>query len=324
MRKSGQTSGDTASSNRRWLRGPPSSPRAKAGATPAAQTASRPPATSTPGTKKARGSHGTGKRFVEPYQYDDEQRTAIAAAMAENGLGDDMTREIFIGAIAYDLALLQSPKAAPEPLSGSAPKPASSPASDRASAGAPAAKTAAPVPSTSSGIPAVVAEPRSPSRSPLADAARGLAACLGQLDDGQRASLSTALKRSDPFDRAHGDSYLTAILREVERIAEAAFTLTAIPPLGPVATPDRGQEPEASAERKTAPKPSQRLAPDPAAIAFIRHAASVYEQCFDAPPSVKPSDPFARVLAAIAKTTGIVIPIQAQVLKQALRNAQNA
>ena len=109
MRKSGRTCDEGEQTSRRWIRGPIASPRN--GPAP---------------TKPAKASAGAGgkpaKRFVEPYPYTDEQRAEIAAALATDGVGDDTAREIFIGAIAYDLALLQA--AASEPAQAPSPVPA--------------------------------------------------------------------------------------------------------------------------------------------------------------------------------------------------------
>ncbi len=109
MRKSGRTCDEGEQPARRWIRGPIASPR----------NAPAP-------TKPAKSNTGTevkpAKRFVEPYPYTDEQRAAIAATLATDGVGDDTAREIFIGAIAYDLALLEA--AAKEPAPAPSPAPA--------------------------------------------------------------------------------------------------------------------------------------------------------------------------------------------------------
>ena len=44
------------------------------------------------------------KRFVEPYRLSDEQRDAMLAPLAERGLGDAESRDLFAAALAYDIA----------------------------------------------------------------------------------------------------------------------------------------------------------------------------------------------------------------------------
>ncbi|MGB5830945.1 MAG: hypothetical protein WBG92_03015 [Thiohalocapsa sp.] len=241
------------------------------------------------------------KRFVEPYQYDDEQRAAIGTALAENGLGDTMAQEIFIGAIAYDLALLKTAESVQSQVESTLPR------STRASAAAPRNEPPAETPSTT----------------PLADSARRLAACLGTLDEQQRATLRAALDGSDSFDRTHDDQYLNAVAREAGRIADAASAIDrkrlAVAELS-VADTQSPSTANRDAESDNQPVQRSAWAAEPsAAIAFIKHAANVYEQCFDAPPSIKTSEPFARVLGVITAATGIPIPVQARVLKRALR-----
>jgi len=311
MRKSARTPDEGEQPSGRWTGGPLASTLSSSATTPTSETAGKLAATA-PAEPSASGSPAaSGKRFVEPYQYSDQQRAAINVALAENGLGDDMAREIFIGAIAYDLAVLQAPSEQPEPTPESTL----------------VAEAVALVPKADAGAPTPTKTPRQlPSSStPLADAARGLAVCLARLNDAQRANLSAALSKSDPFDRAHDDAYLVAILREVERIAEAASDIapastTAVPSDRPSAQIDNAPAPalKSDADRLTKAKPAVLPAPDPAALAFLRHAASVYEQCFDAAPSNKTSEPFARVLAAVAKITGVAIPTQARMLKLSL------
>ncbi|WP_462330442.1 hypothetical protein, partial [Thiohalocapsa halophila] len=54
------------------------------------------------------------------------------------------------------------------------------------------------------------------------------------------------------------------------------------------------------------------------ALAFIRHAAKVYEQCFDDRPAAAAEGPFAQVLRSIAEATDIAIPTDTAMLQRAL------
>jgi len=250
-----------------------------------------------PDAKASEAADGrSAKRFVEPFQFDDAQRAAIIETLAGDGVGDDTAREIFVGAIAYDLAVLKA--AAEKP----APEPKQETPDSSAAPAEPAPK------------PALV--PPVPSVHPLAGAARALAVEIGGLSEQDRQRLGEALRTSDPFGRPHDASYLTAVLAEIQRIAEAAERIAPSPP---ETAPAPGPAEKKPVLVRARPKPPSE--PSAAAIAFIRHAASVYEQCFDAAPTAKASDPFAHVLAAIAKATGIPLPRQAQVLRQALEKA---
>jgi len=322
MRKSGRTCDEGEQTSRRWIRGPIASPRN--GPAP---------------TKPAKASAGAGgkpaKRFVEPYPYTDEQRAEIAAALATDGVGDDTAREIFIGAIAYDLALLQA--AASEPAQAPSPVPAElqnqrpdqthggsgqGSESDEPPRSVSESSVAASSDTTSNSAP----QARSPVAS-LSDMAQTLAASLRALDHDQRRVLGGALEKSDPFDRSHDNAYLNAIAGELERIARAAGELrpepaapqraSAAPPKAPAKAPVSATAAKVQAASHPAHKQSV-APPHPAALAFIRHAANVFEQCFDSPPSLKAQDPFARVLSTIAATTGVPVPSQVRVLRQAL------
>jgi hypothetical protein len=57
-----------------------------------------------PPAKGSSKSPTTRKRFVEPYRLSDEQRAAMLAPLAERGIGDPESRELFAAALAYDLA----------------------------------------------------------------------------------------------------------------------------------------------------------------------------------------------------------------------------
>ncbi|MCF7992321.1 MAG: hypothetical protein K9M02_17920 [Thiohalocapsa sp.] len=336
MRKSAPTRGDGGPQQRPWLAKqrrqaakPPSAPGAPAGA----------------GTKDSAGGSRTdkqGKRFVEPYPYTDAQRSAIIKALARDGLGDATAREIFVGAIAYDLALLEaaqqaraaaSASQAASPTVGDAPRAADRGA--RASmprAGTPAPRDEAPAAQSTTAKTAAATV----SASELAQAAGRFAEVLDALDRAARDHLRKALDESDPFDRAHDENYLSALVREARRVALAA----AAPVTPPQAQPSK-PDPQAAPEQPSKTSPSAdktaghsaedeqpgrgpsgeaaaAAAQEAAVLAFVRHAASVYEQCFDARPSTKVSDPFARVLTEIAARTGIALPVRARILKQAL------
>jgi hypothetical protein len=247
----------------------------------------------------ARGAHAQGrgqtaggrqrKHFVEPYPYTDEQRERIDQALAACGLGDATAREIFIGAIAYDLAVLQAAltehSAAPTP------------AAPQSAEAAPALTTA----------PAVTDAERE-----LASRAGACAEALAALDVAARQRLLAARAAADPFRRDYGAAYLDALTAELTQVA---------------AVLSAAQAPEPGAQRAEAPEPTvdpshppaaHGIGPDEKAVAFVRHAASVYGQCFDARSDADPNGPFAQALKAVGDATGIAIPTDASLLRRAL------
>jgi hypothetical protein len=225
------------------------------------------------------------KHFVAPYPYTDNQRKAIDDALAARGLGDATAREIFIGAIAYDLAVLEAAlteqTAPPEP---------------------PPAEAAAP-----KTTPAVTDAERE-----LATHAGACAEALAALDADARQRLLTARAARDPLCRGYGAAYLDALAGE---LASLAALLTETSPGRPEPQPEVPEAPTVTPPPAAA---APGTSPDDSALAFIRHAASVYEQCFDARPAGDPDGPFAQALAAVTDATGIAIPTDAGLLRQAL------
>lgn len=144
----------------------------------------------------------TGKRFVEPYRLSDEQRAAIAAPLAELGIGDAESRDLFAAAMEYDLAGCRD-LASPEPQP-----------------------------------PARKAKPSAEERRlrALAEAAQALADQLAGLDPKASERLALALSETDRFKRSYGDDYLRALRCELQRIAAAApepASVRAAPPPEP-------------------------------------------------------------------------------------------
>jgi hypothetical protein len=73
-----------------------------------------------------------GSRFVNPTQLDDDQKSRILTALTQKKIGDEMGRQIFIGAVEYQISAFSQqlqPPVAPEP---EPPPRASSPAPDEA------------------------------------------------------------------------------------------------------------------------------------------------------------------------------------------------
>ncbi len=257
---------------------------------------------------KGKGAHrehqqGQGKRFVEPYPFTPEQRTGISEALAAVGLGDEMSREIFIGAIAYDLAVLESaPSTVADATATALPPP--------------------PEPPRPEPDPGGAQQGRPLDGGALATAAASLCALLGKLSAEQQRALGASLRAHDPFQRDHGPDYLAALRTEIGRLASTAAELAETDAQHGRASGDRHQlSGDSAGGRHGLPEQAASTTEDAstkAATAFIRHAASVYEQCFDGRPDVDAEHPFMLALGAIAEHTGVAIPIAPAQVQQAL------
>jgi hypothetical protein len=264
----------------------------------------------------AKPSQPSPKRFVEPYPFDDEQRRLIDQALVDAGVDDASGRAIFIGAIAYDVALLGADMKADE-------APAEPPAESRPQA-------AAADPSADKRVTDLdIERPSLQTLKQLADAAEQLRQGLNALDPTDTTRLIDALNAEDPFARGHGPDYLAAVTAELRRIAAACGHM-----LDAAGAPDADQA-AGQADRAPSPPPdtapagsgaarseqrgvSDRRATHPAAQRFVEDAARVYREAFDLQPTSRAGDPFARALKAIAKATGLPIPTDVATLKQVL------
>lgn len=289
---------------RPWL-GPP-------GTDPAASP-NTPNATPAPSAKPRSAASKSKKHFVEPYPYTAAQRTAIERALADCELGDATAREIFIGAIAYDLAVLAAGLDEQREPETSAPQAA---ATDTATA----PEQAASQPSGKRADAGAGAEER------VAEHARALADALAALDVDTRAQLTHRLTDSDPLRRVYADAYVDALAAELAHLGHALSDAEASQDAASAPTADTGPPPSRARAEPASPAPAQPPPAAPAsaadteamALAFIRHAAQVYEQCFDDRPAAAAKAPFAQVLRAVAKATDTAIPTDTGLLQRAL------
>lgn len=264
----------------------------------------------------AKPSQPSPKRFVEPYPFDDEQRRLIDQALVDAGVADASGRAIFIGAIAYDVALLGADMKADEAR-------AETPAESRPQAAAAERSAAKRVTDLD------IERPSLQTLKQLAEAAEQLRQGLNALDPTDTTRLIDALNAEDPFARGHGPDYLAAVTAELGRIAAACGRM-----LDAAGAPDADQA-AGQADRAPSPPPdtapagtgaarseqrgrSDRRATHPAAQRFVEDAARVYREAFDLQPTSRARDPFARALRAIAKATGLPIPTDVATLKQVL------
>jgi len=267
----------------------------------------------------AKPAQPSPKRFVEPYPFDDGQRRLIDQALVDAGVDDASGRAIFIGAIAYDVALLGADMKADE-------APAEPPAESRPQA-------AAAEPSADKRVADLnIERPSLQALKQLVEAAAQLRQGLNALDPTDTTRLIDALNAEDPFARGHGPDYLAAVNAELGCIAAACGRM-----LHAAGVPDADQA-AGQADRAPSPPPdtapagsgasgaarseqrgkSDRRATHPAAQRFVEDAARVYREAFDLQPTSRAGDPFARALKAIAKATGLPIPTNVATLKQVL------
>ena len=161
--------------------------RLRSGRTYWVRTTTPPPAEAEPAAPSP-PKRPAGKRFVEPYRLNDEQRAAIVAPLAELGVGDAESRELFAAAMEYDLAACRELASAEPQRSVRKPKPSADERRLRE----------------------------------LAEAAQALADQLAGLDSKASERLALALTESDRFKRGYGDDYLRALRCELQRIAATA------------------------------------------------------------------------------------------------------
>jgi len=256
-----------------------------------------------PVARGASKSPASKKRFVEPYRLSDEQRAAMLAPLAERGIGDPESRELFAAALAYDLATCYELTVANAGPTAEVPaEQATEPAPDEA------AERRRQVVAKGATRKAAQKAASDPQLAELAEAARALAARFDALGGEARARLLRGLREADLFRRGYDDAYLSALQGELLRLAQGGVA----PDEAETARPAQAAPPP---ERQAAPKPS------PAARQFIARAAGAFEQCFDQAPTAQVGGPFAAMLKALVSITGVRIPTDARNLAELLKRA---
>ncbi len=181
----------------------PQPPTSRSGGTRSYWVKSLGPPGGEPGAASAETDAGA-TRFVEPFRFDTKQRNSLLGVLRRLRIGDTDGREIFMVAIAYDLAAYKQQL-------GSEPPQA-----------APAEATPA-------------AEPQGLGIGPLASAIAALCDQLDALDEGGRERLLAELQRGDRFQRGYDARYLTELRSELDLLGQVCATPTAAP--GPRAAP---------------------------------------------------------------------------------------
>jgi hypothetical protein len=141
---------------------------------------------------KAPAKRKTGKsRFVAPYYFKDEDRSAIDGLLGEAGLGDAEGRQLFITAAEYEVGSLRPTLQAETETQ----------------------RTRTPEPKPHSKAEIELAQ--------LGMAAEQLIALMQQTHKSGRSTLGRRLEASDPFARRHDERYFRHLELELERLAEA-------------------------------------------------------------------------------------------------------
>ena len=138
-----------------------------------------------------------GSRFVGPTQLDDNQKSRIRAALEKKKIGDEIGREIFIGALEYQIS---------------------------AFAGRLKRLPAPPEPQTQGTNAA-----RDKTLSAIALKASSLSALLRELADGAKARAIKALATQDRLGRGYDERYLCELGGEIDRIERACIAAAASP-----------------------------------------------------------------------------------------------
>lgn len=149
-------------------------------------------------------------RFVEPFRFDAKQKNALLQLLRRLRIGDTDGREIFMVAIAYDLAAYQAQ-----------------------AANAPAALEQPEAPQVPSSLGLAL--------EPMAAAVAGLCAQLDALDSLGRERLVAELQRGDRFQRGYDERYLTELRCELDLLGQVcstpAQTGVQAPPQSPTLSP---------------------------------------------------------------------------------------
>jgi hypothetical protein len=129
-------------------------------------------------------------RFMGPAQLDETRKASIAAALEAANIGDEVGRQIFIGALEYQLSAFGPQLRRRD--EGPGEEPPSPPADD-----------------------ALIA---------VSEAAHALAERLGDLGESSQRSLAQTLIDHDRLGRRYDQAYLRLLACEIERIAQACRT----------------------------------------------------------------------------------------------------
>jgi hypothetical protein len=149
-----------------------------------------------------------GSRFVGATHMDDGQKARICMALKDKSVGDEIGRQIFIGAVEYQIsAFAHRLEHRPEPE--------------------PEHRTGRPNASLEKTLQAIV------------ETARALSALLRELPDSAKTGLTKALAAQDELGRGYDERYLCGLGCEIDRLEHACTAaVDASGPKEPEADPD--------------------------------------------------------------------------------------
>jgi len=133
-----------------------------------------------------------GSRFVGATHLDDDQKARIGRALKRGKIGDEIGRQIFIGALEYQISAFAHQltyRVEPEP------------------------RTARPTPAVGKTLQAIV------------EKARALSGLLRSLPDDAKASLTTSLTAWDERGRGYDERYLWELGCEIDRLERACSAI---------------------------------------------------------------------------------------------------
>ncbi|MGE5152669.1 MAG: hypothetical protein ACM3ST_01525 [Bdellovibrio bacteriovorus] len=234
---------------------------------------------------EASGKRPPKARFLEPYRLSEERRHALIGLLAEGGVGDGESRELFASAIEYDIAtarqaLTREPPGVVEP---SPPPVVAEPAVEVR-------------PGPLAAAPAVPED--------LADITRALAQRIADLDVPVRDAILESLQEQDRFRRRYDGSYLEALCAELGRLADALASR-------PESLPPPTSEPPVSV-----PPPLGE-----GARRFLRRVARVYEEVLEARADPQSAPVFGAVLSLVSMEAGLSLPREPALLTEVLKGA---
>lgn len=242
---------------------------------------------------KVAPTEGAGKRppkarFLEPYRLSAERRAALIQLLAEGGVGDVESRELFASAIEYDIAnARQALTREPPPAAGETPMPAVATQPPPEAAPGPAEATHA-------------------LSADLGCAARSLAEHIAGLDGPLRAAIVESLQGQDRFRRTFDGAYLDALCLELIRLADAVGGQGQPPPpeMAPVPAPPAADPPLGEAARR-----------------FLRRVGRVYEEVLESRAEPQLGGTFGAVLGLVSEEAGMALSRDPARLSEAFREA---
>lgn len=134
-----------------------------------------------------------GPRFVEPFRFDAKQKNSLLQVLRRLRIGDTDGREIFMVAIAYDLAAYKAQAVDELPATTQPESPQAPPAQGLA-------------------------------LEPMAAAITALCEQLDSLDGTSRERLVAELQRGDRFQRGYDERYLTELRCELDLLGQLCAT----------------------------------------------------------------------------------------------------